>query len=286
MQEKRRKKGEKSIMEVTFLKGEKKGSLAASFVLEKSNVPFVNSLRRAAMEEVTTMAIEEVEIRKNSSVLYDEVLAHRLGLIPIKTDLKSYNLRSECPCKGAGCAQCTLKLSLKAKGPAMVYASEIESTDPKSIPVFPKTPIVKLLKGQSLEIEMIAVLGQGKEHAKWTPGLIHYKYKPAISISKKGQTMTECIKVCPQEVFDKSGDQLSVNEKNLFNCHLCGACEDCSGGEVRVEKDVKNFVFYVESWGGLSCEDIMMNSVDRLDMKLDDFAESFKKSENSTKENK
>lgn len=263
-------------MDITILKNEKKeGKL--SFLLEKSTVAFANSLRRTALEEVPTMAVEEVEIRKNTSVLYDEVLAHRLGLLPIKTDLKSYNLPSECPCKGAGCAQCQLKLTLKAKGPGTVYASEIESSDPKSIPVLPKMPIAKLLKGQVLELDMVAVLGQGKEHTKWTPGMIYYKYMPKITISKKGESCLDCIKLCPQNVFEKKGDKLAINEKNLMNCHLCGQCEETSKGEVKVEKEVSSFVFYVETWGQLSPEEIMMQASKRLEIKLDDFTEAFKK---------
>jgi DNA-directed RNA polymerase subunit D len=263
-------------MDYTVLKNEKKeGKL--SFVLGKATVAFANSLRRIALEEVPTMAIEEVEVRKNTSVLYDEVLAHRLGLTPIKTDLKSYNLPSECPCKGAGCAQCQLKLSLKAKGPATVYASEIESSDPKSVPVFPKMPIVKLLKGQTLELEMVAVLGQGKEHSKWTPGSVYYKYLPTITISKKGESCLDCIKLCPQAVFEKKGEKLAINEKTLMNCHLCGQCEETSKGEVKVERDVNNFVFYIESWGQLTPEEILTQASSRLEIKFDEFAEAFKK---------
>jgi DNA-directed RNA polymerase subunit D len=262
-------------MDITVLKTEKKNYL--SFLLEKSSVAFANSLRRVAIEEVPVMAVEWVEFKKNSSVLYDEVLAHRIGLVPLKTDLKSYNLPAECPCNGAGCAQCQLKFTLKAKGPVSVYASDIETTDPKVIPVYPKMLLTKLLKGQALECDMIATLGQGKEHTKWSPGQVYYKYRPTIKISKKGESFLECAKVCPQQVFDKKGDKLVINEKNLLNCHLCGACIDLSGGEVSVEKNVTDFVFYVESWGMLSAEDIIMNASKRLDIKFDDFTELFKK---------
>jgi DNA-directed RNA polymerase subunit D len=263
-------------MDVTILKNERKeGKL--SFVLEKSTVAFANSLRRACLEEVPTMAIEEVEVRKNTSVLYDEMLAHRLGLIPIKTDLKSYNLPSECPCGGVGCAQCTLKLSLKAKGPATVYASEIESSDPKSAPVYPKMPIAKLIKGQTLELEMTAKLGKGIEHSKWTPGHIYYKYLPNITISKKGATMLEIAKLCPQSVFEKKGEHIAINDKTLMDCHLCGACEEASKGEIAVEKEVTSFVFYVESFGSLGPEEILVQAATRLEQKFDSFLEAFRK---------
>jgi len=107
------------------------------------------------------MAIEDVEVRKNSSSLYDEMIAHRLGLIPLTTDLKSYNLPSECKCEGKGCARCQLVLTLSAKGPGIVYSSSLKSKDPKVKPVFDNFPIVKLLKGQEIELEATATLGTG-----------------------------------------------------------------------------------------------------------------------------
>lgn len=160
-------------MEIELIKqkGEK-----ATFLLKKITPTKANTLRRLIIDEVPTMAINEVEFRKNSSVMYDEVVAHRLGLIPLKTDIKSYNLPSECKCKGEGCAKCQLKITLKAKGPKTVMSSEIKSPDPKIKPVY-DMPIVKLLKDQELEIEATAVLGKGKEHIKFSPALAFYKYQ-------------------------------------------------------------------------------------------------------------
>ena len=76
-----------------------------------------NTIRRCSLDLVPTMAIREVEFTKNSSVLYDEMIAHRLGLLVLSTDLKSYTVPAECSCEGVGCSKCTLKLTLKAKGP-------------------------------------------------------------------------------------------------------------------------------------------------------------------------
>src|SRR3989338_340192 len=152
-----------------------------SFILKDSNPVFANTLRRLIIDEVPTMAIEDVEFSKNNSILYDEMIAHRLGLVPLKTDLKSYNLPEKCKCEGKGCSRCQLKMVLKVtKGSGTVYASEIKSKDPAVKPVYGDMPIVKLLKGQTLEIEATAVLGRGKDHSKWSPGLVYYKYKPII----------------------------------------------------------------------------------------------------------
>ena len=128
-------------MKIELLKLDKKQD-KLSFILRNANPAFANAIRRNAIEEVPVMAIEDVEFRNNSSVIYDEIIAHRLGLIPLTTDLKSYNLPDKCKCNGNGCAQCQLKLILKAHSQGTVYSSEIKSTDPKAKPVYSKIPIV------------------------------------------------------------------------------------------------------------------------------------------------
>jgi len=161
-------------MEIKLVENqEKKNRLV--FSVKGVDTAYANTLRRIMGFEVPVMAIEDVEFRKNTSILYDEMIAHRLGLIPLSTDLKSYNMMSECKCKGAGCASCTVKLILKVQGPCTVYASDIKSKDPEIKPLYGKMPIVKLLEGQELEFEATAVLGQGKEHSKWATGLVYYK---------------------------------------------------------------------------------------------------------------
>lgn len=262
-------------MDIEVLKSEPKKK-KLSFLLKGSSIAFANGLRRAVLEEVPTLAIEDIEFRKNTSALYDEMIALRLGLLPLKTDLDSYNLAKDCPCKGKGCAQCELVLTIKEKGAKTVYASDIKSKDPKIKPVFPKTPIVKLLKGQVLEAEMIAVLGKGKVHTKWCSGHIYYKYLPTIKISKKGETCLECADVCPKNVFDKKSGKLKINPKTLIDCHLCDACEETSKGEVTVSKDVNDFVFFLESWGQLTCKEIMLKASDEIDLKLDEFEKAMK----------
>ena len=123
-----------------------------SFALKGTDVTFANLLRRYIIDKVYTMAIEEVEFKEHSSALYDEMVAHRLGLIPLSTDLKSYDPIKKCKCGGEGCNRCTLKLTLKSDGPKTVYASEIKSKDPKVKPIYPKMPIVKILKDQKIEV--------------------------------------------------------------------------------------------------------------------------------------
>jgi len=263
-------------MEVKVLEKGKEDKV--SFILSNTDVEFANMLRRYMIEEVPVMAIEDVEFRKNNSILYDEIVAHRLGLIPLKTDLKSYNILEECKCKGKGCARCSLKMTLSAKGQKIVYAGEIKSKDPKIKPVHQKTPIVKLLKGQDIELEASAVLGKGKEHIKWSPCVVYYKYKPVIELTNKCNNCGECIEKCPQKVFEMKNNKVVVNKNNLLKCHLCNACLDiCKKGGINKEEKSNEFVFYVESFGQLSCKEIIIAALDEFEKKIKMFTNGIKK---------
>lgn len=260
-------------MEIKFLGKNKDGS-KLSFILKGVDASYANSLRRYMINKVPTLAIEEVEFRKNSSALYDEVIAHRLGLLPLTTDLSSYNLPGEaCKCKGAGCSQCQLKFTLKAKGPKMVYASHLKSKDPKVNPVFPETPIAKLLKDQELELTATAIMGVGKEHIKWSPGLVYYKHKAKITLNKNSfDEAQKIVEECPAKIFVMKNNKISLNDDNLLNCTLCNACVDeCKSHEVTVEPEKDTFVFTIESWGQLTSKEIVKEAIDVFNKSLEEF---------------
>ncbi len=246
------------------------------FTVFGASSAFSNALRRTIIEEVPTMAIEDVEFRKNNSVLYDEIVAHRLGLIPLKTDLRSYNLPEKCTCKGELCAKCSVQLSLKAKSgtnPTVVTAEEIKSKDPAIKPAFPGMPIVKLIKGMELEFEAVAVLGKGREHIKWSPGLAHYRNYPVIDIKKQPDDAAKVAKSCPEDVFDAKGNSLHI--KALERCTLCGACADIHDGIKLGEKE-NEFIFFVESYGQLEPKEMVEKALSIMNESLDEFAAQFK----------
>jgi DNA-directed RNA polymerase subunit D len=119
------------------------------------------------------MAIDDVVILENSSVLYDEILSHRLGMVPLKTDLERYVLPEKCDCGNPlGCQKCRVLLVLDATAhdkPRTVYSGDLVSEDREIAPISASIPIVKLAQGQSVKLEAYARLGRGKEHAKWQP---------------------------------------------------------------------------------------------------------------------
>ena len=242
-----------------------------SFLLKDSSVHFANALRRTIINEVPTMAIEDVEFRKNNSALFDEMIAHRLGLIPLKTDLKSYELPEKCSCKGEGCAKCQAVCSLKVKdvkSPKMVLASEIKCKDPAIKPVYGDMPITLLLKNQELEFEATAVLGKGKDHAKWIPAHVFYKYLPVIEIGKDIENPEEIAESCPVDVFEVKSKKLAI--KDLHACHLCGACVDASEGKVKLNEKDTDFIFYLESFGQLDTEEIIEKAIEIIESQLEE----------------
>jgi DNA-directed RNA polymerase subunit D len=256
-------------MEIQIIEQNKKQNRTV-FLVKGTTPAFANLLRKTIIDDVPTMAIEDVEFRKNNSVFYDEILSHRLGLIPFVTDLDAYVLPEDCKCNGEGCSKCQLQISLKGKGPGYVYASELKAKDPKIVPVNPKTPIVKLVKGQTLEVEAVAVLGKGREHMKWSPALTFYKYLPVIEIKKGIANPKEVADVCSADVFEVKGNDLKIKEGNLLKCHLCGACADLAPDHIKLNESSEDFVFTIESWGQLPVKDIVKTAVDIVQKKTDD----------------
>jgi len=253
-------------------------------IVRDTDAAFMNSLRRIMLAEVPAMAIEDVVVVENSSVLHDEILAHRLGLIPITTDLDSYNLPEECPCKSEfGCNLCRVTMTLNVEATEemrTVYSGDLVSENPDIRPVSDKVPIAKLVSGQKIKLEAYARLGRGKAHAKWQPvSMCVYKYFPQIKIDEKRCDLCkECAKVCPKKVLVAVEKKVEV--RNLMDCTLCEDCVDACPADppaIEVAWDKNTFIFDIESTGALAVERIVLESLSRLDKKSGEFIKKLKK---------
>ncbi|MEM2954612.1 MAG: DNA-directed RNA polymerase subunit D [Candidatus Nanoarchaeia archaeon] len=238
-------------MKIRLLKQEENKLI---FIVEGVGPALINAIRRAAMYEVPVLAIEDVYVLQNSSVLYDEIIAHRLGLIPLTTNLKTYNLPSECSCKGKLCAKCSVKGYLKAKGPVTVYAEDLKFKDPSVKVIYPKMPLVKLLEGQEIELEFVAILGKGKEHSKWSPCHIWYRPIPTFEISKINLDELEI----PKEVYEVKGKFLEIKDWENWQQSYEAILEKANA-EVSYKNDA--FVFFLEPWGQLNSKTILEESL-------------------------
>jgi DNA-directed RNA polymerase subunit D len=243
-------------------------SNSLTLTLKEIDPSTANAIRRVILSEVPTLAIETVRITENSSSLYDEIIAHRLGLIPIKTDLKLFNFREECKCKGKGCPSCTLELTLDVDGKKefqTVYSQSLKSKDPKLKPI-EGIPIVRLGKNQKISLEAEAVLGTGEEHAKWQSAVAGYKYYPIIKISSKCNMCKECIDACPLNILKATKTKITVTDKKL--CTLCNSCaEVCDEDAISVKGDDRRFIFKIESQGALPPKEIFKTACEILEEK-------------------
>ena len=142
-----------------------------SVKLKDIPLEYANALRRICLNGIPVFAIDTVDIIENSSVLADEALAHRLALIPIKTDLTRFAEPSKCECKSeTGCSNCRVMLVLDSgdtNTTRTVFSNELSSEDKDISPISDKIPIIKLTEGQRVKVEAYAKLGRGSEHAKW-----------------------------------------------------------------------------------------------------------------------
>jgi len=157
----------------------------ARFLLRGAKPAFANAIRRACLAEVPSLAIDEISIYDNTSVLFDEQLSLRLGLVPIKADdLSLYSVPEECDCGGAGCPACQVQMTLTAEGPCTVHSGDLRFADPGVKVAFEKIPIAILGEGEKLMIEGIVTLNRGTVHTKWQAGTqCGYKNLPEIRVS-------------------------------------------------------------------------------------------------------
>lgn len=274
-------------MEIKVLE---KNDMNIRLLIQGVDVPYVNALRRVIISEVPSMAIDDVVILENSSIMQDETIAHRLGLVPLKTDLDSYNLPEDCQCKSEfGCNLCRVTLTLDAQakeGTRPVYSGELISENKDVVPVSDKIPIAKLAKEQELRLEAYARLGKGKNHAKWQPvSMCSYKYYPKITVSsKRCDACGKCVEICPKKVLTKAENKIDL--RDVMACTICQDCvqacpQDPKAIEVGWEEDT--FIFSLESTGALSPERTIMEAVKILDRQLKEFESQVKvkKSEES-----
>lgn len=236
----------------------------AKFVLKDVSPAVANGLRRSMLSEVPTMAIDYINIYDNTSVLFDEQIGLRMGLIPFTTDMDSYVLPEECDCDGEGCTKCQVSLTLSAEGPKMVCSGDMQSSDPNVTAADDKIPIVELKERQKLVLEAIAKLGTGRKHVKWQAGVAcGYKNMPVISISKDCDSCGKCVDECPRNIIVIEDEMVRITDP--LKCSLCKLCvEACDINGITVEEDKNSFIFTMESDGSYPAGELVITGADTI----------------------
>jgi len=217
-----------------------------------------NAIRRY-LHHIPVLAIDEVEISKNDSPLYDETLAHRMGLIPIKTN-KSTKQEYE------------VTLSVKSdQNEKTVYSGDIEGN---AEVVYDKIPLTLLNKGKELEIKGTVRAGKGAEHAKFSPGLMFYRNECEIKLPS--DLMEEVKRICPHVKVEEKGQNIIVHDnKEREVCDVCEGLAAKNGEKAEItEKD--NQIVSIETFGQLPVEKMFEQSIESLKKDLEDVSKKLK----------
>lgn len=236
-------------MDIEFLHQDK---TSARFVISGTDVSFVNSLRRAVISLVATPAIDNVTIYENSSNLFDEFVAHRIGLIPI-------DARELAAGEKVG-------FVLDEEGPKIVVSGDLKG--PEGIkPVSSNIPIITLEEGQRIRLDGEVVWGVGKTHAKFQPALASFKQYPVLA---KKEANPRAVDACPPKALKIQGKELIIDP---IKCNMCDECTRATNNAVEVRGSDEKFIFYVESFGNKDVMDVLHDSLDALDALCDELVE-------------
>ena len=211
-----------------------------------------NSIRRY-INQIPVLAVDEVEISRNDSPLYDETVAHRIGLVPLKAD-KSANVE-----KTSG------KLKLEVKKEGIVYSGEIKG---QPAVVYKSVPITALAKNQELQLTATVKAGKGFEHAKFSPGIMFYRNVSEITLDK--EFYDEIKEIVPEDRIKEKGNKITIvdNKKKDVADVVEGICNRRGKKAEIEEKD--ELVITLESFGQMDVEDILKKSVQILKKDLNE----------------
>ncbi|MFC7177723.1 DNA-directed RNA polymerase subunit D [Halosegnis marinus] len=240
--------------EVEFIE---RGDRDATFLVRGVSPAFANGIRRAMLADVPTLSIDEVRVVENSSVMFDEQIGLRLGLIPLTTPPGEFE------------AGDTVTLALDVEGPDTAYSGDLASADDLVSPAEENVPIIDLKEGQRLEIEADAVLDTGKSHAKHQGGVaVGYRHLQRVEVVGDSEEFEQAEPHVIRGVIEEDGELIPAAE---FGNDLTNRYE---GKEVEVHDVPNAFVFSVETDGSMSVEDLVLAATESIHDRADDLEDA------------
>ncbi len=245
--------------------------------IEDTSSYFVNSLRRIMLADLPKLAVDNVVIYDNTSALFDEIVAHRLGSVPIPTDLSLLTFKDECVCKGKGCPNCTVRYTLSKEGEGTIYSGDLQPAEKSWAIKEDKIPLVELYDDQRLILEVEAVLGRGRDHAKWQPVQAPgYRMETTVEFDKKRMNdLEKFIKKLPKNLVEIKGDKLEVKDPaqlSLLEYHIDKEKADF----ITMKRDPSKITFSFETDGALSAKDAIIESAKILQEKYKELGKQLK----------
>ena len=279
--------------------------MTMEFEVEGISCSIANALRRVMIAEVPTMAIEHVFIVNNTSIIQDEVLSHRLGMIPIRVDPRQFEFKKKDDPKTAK-NTIVLKMDVTCSGNGKVFSDSLvwlsqgsemkEETgsttfegdqatwihEPVKV-VHDDILVAKLRAKQCIKLECHCVKGIGEEHAKWSPvATTWYKLYPEVVLLRKA-SKNEAELLCselPGLLYEEGGELRvddAINHEKLLEKVRRMSGEDEFKDLIQLRKRKDKFVFTIESTGAYKPHEIWSEAVLRLSSKCDKVLEGLQK---------
>ncbi len=224
-----------------------------------TDTAMMNAIRRTVINNVPSLAIEKVLMYENNSVMPDEMLSHRMAMVPIKAAGKVKDDE-------------VAKFALEKEGPCHVYSGDMVCTTGNAEVGEKKIPLLQLGKNQRVKCEMDAVIGTGKMHSKWQPGVIAYYQVPKVAFENV-KDPEAIVKAFPGAVEAKARKLFLTNP---LDSKRVTEIRDKFPHEVKLEYDEKQFVLSVETNGGKENGEIIEDAIIALQKRNQEFKEALK----------
>jgi DNA-directed RNA polymerase subunit D len=253
--------------EVAFID---RGDREARFVARGITPAFANGIRRAIVADVPTMSIDTVRMIENSSVMFDEQIALRLGLVPLTTPPGEFEEGD------------SVTLALDVTGPDTAYSGDIQSAEPLVEPADRNIPIIDLKEGQRLEFEAEAVLGRGKDHAKHQGGVaVGYRHLQRVEVvgdaPEYGEEEPNILRgVIEEHAAEHVADEYDAEDGDIVPTETFDhdLTKRYPGKELEVHDVPNAFVFSVETDGSMSVEELVLEAVKSIHDRADELEEA------------
>ena len=270
----------------------RRDDISLELIVKGIPLPVLNAVRRIMQLEVPTAAVEDVIFYENNTPIYDEIIAHRLAMIPILSEDALRKLRSPDECRkcfeeSSGmtpeemskvCEGCFTIIRFQGEAgsePIAVRAGDLKTDDPDIRPAYPEIPVTLIGPGQRIAFDARIRLGRGLEHIKWSPVTVAgTRYVASISTSRVSEDMfpeaERCVEVCPVKIlsFDRNEGRIGVSD--IYKCTLCMQCvKKCPPGSIDVRPRADEYILFYESAGQLGVKSIVLQAVDILISKID-----------------
>ncbi len=228
----------KNMPKISFVEESPK---TQKFLVENTDHVLLNTFRRIAGYNVPIYAIDEIDVVENDSVTFDEMLANRIGLVPITTPKENTGKK--------------VTFSLEKEGPCTVYSKDLISNDKDVKVKYDTIPLTKLSENKRLKFEGFAVLGEGKNHTKFMPAIVAYQQITNLKVLRGCDSCEACLNACPKnniKIVSKKPVLIDANK-----CASCRACVDACPKDCLSLEDTNDYYLTIETIGHCSTEDLI-----------------------------